>query len=293
MRFSVRRYYGFIFAEMFIGFLVAILIGFLVAHFLATSQHSLLLVGKKNPWWDLSWIRQKSPWGFFIAFFTATGIVVAILQGLWTFLQWLSTFLVSKSMTTWEEYGNSANHFFAGGFKILFHPFRRIACLIGNKDGGSERFPSVAIFDQRQRFLSENDKIIMTFPWKVVKFFIGIAVLGSWFLSMYVFYSYATTIVSGQSAVNNLWIYFSSSFRIFVHSILAGFMVAVSALVASRFSALYLLHLDNLVYDEVLSRLDTGDFQELKDAISLMSEKIARLEQVVGNLVRISLNMNK
>lgn len=291
MHFSIRRYYGFTFAEIFLGFLIAVLVGLLIGHVVITSQFSLLSIDRKTLWWDFSWIRKKSPWGFLITFLMASSSIMAILQVLWILFQWLATCFVSRKMAVYDKLDNSLPQAFIKGLDILFHPFRRIACLITNHNTSTAHLPSIIIFEQRQRFLSENDKVVASFPWKMIKFFTGMAILGSWFLSLFVFYSYATTIVSGQSAVNNLWVYFSSSFRIFVHTLFTGFGVIMLGLIANRFANLYLLHLNNVVYDEVLPRIDVEgrNFGEIKDALLLLNEKIDRIEQIVGNLVKMSL----
>ncbi|MCX7822642.1 MAG: hypothetical protein N2260_04260 [Syntrophobacterales bacterium] len=288
---SIKRYYCLFFVEVFLGLLVAVIVGTFVAHFLATYQFGWLSVGKKTPWWDFSWIKQKSPWGFFISFFIGSAFATALIQILWTLLQWTVTLFISERMARYEKSENPSYGTFGKGLNVIFHPFRRIACLFSKMDDSSY-LPSIAIFEQKQRFLSENDRTLVSLPWKVLKFFIVIALLGAWFLSLFVFYGYATTIVNGQSAVNNLWIYFLSSFRIFTHTLLATLVIIMLGLVANRFSRFYLLHLDNMVYDEVLSRLDSEnkDFKEIKEILASLNDKISRLEQAVGNLIRISLS---
>jgi len=281
MNFSIRRYYAYLLAEGLLGLFVAFLIGALLGHFLATSHLGWLSSAKKTPWWDFSWIRQKSPWGFFIMFLLGTGLMMAVLQVLWTFSQWLGCFLIGQHMT--KNAPNVTDASFAKGIRLLFHPFRRIACLLSNRATVNNHLPSITLFDQRQRFLSENDRRMLAFPWKLIKFLVAVAVIASWFLSLFVFYNYVTTVVGGQAAVNNLWIYFSSSFRIFVHIFCASLVILMCGLIANRFNHLYLIHLDNLVYDEVLPILEVQvtAVEDLRKIIVGLSERIERLERFI------------
>lgn len=287
MRFSVRRYYGYLLIEIFLGLIVAVLIGIIIGRFFATTNLHWLSAGKKTPLWDLGWVKQRSPWGFFVAFFIASGLGFGVVQGGWAFVQWLASCFASKVMSNYERGDNSLTFSITRGVKILFHPFRRMACLLSNNSHSSTRLPSIALFDQRQRFLSDNDKKIMSLPWRFSKFSITVALVISWFLSMFVFYTYITTVVSGQSAVNNLWIYFTSSFRIFLHTLIGGIIVLAIAFVANRFAQLYLMHLDNLVYDEILPRLegDPKDVESLKELFARLSDRIENIERILNGLV--------
>jgi hypothetical protein len=290
MNFSIRRYYAYLLVEGLLGLFVAFLIGALLGHFLATSHLGWLSAAKKTPWWDFSWIRQKSPWGFLIMFLLGTGFMMAVLQALWTFFQWLGCLLVDRNMTKLKNGPDALDTPFAKGIRQLFHPFRRIACLLSNKTATHNHLPSITLFDQRQRFLAENDRRMLTFPWKLTKFLVSIAVIGSWFLSLLVFYNYLTTVVSGQAAVNNLWIYFSSSFRIFVHIFCAGIAVVMCGLIANRLTNLYLIHLDNLVYDEVLPILEVQipAIEDVREILVRLSERIERLERFIRDYMSSS-----
>ncbi|MEJ5301262.1 MAG: hypothetical protein WHS38_09770 [Thermodesulforhabdaceae bacterium] len=284
MNFSIRRYYTYLLVEGLLGLTIAFVIGALLGHFLATSNLGWLSLGKKTLWWDFSWIRQKSPWGFLIMFFLGTGLVAGALQALWAFSQWLGCLFVSRTINKYNDTDHITAVPVTDGFRTLLHPFRRVACLLSNSPKSQNSLPSIALFDQRQRFLAEGDRRMLTFPWKLVKFFVAVSVLTSWFLSLFVFYKYTTTIVSGQSAVNNLWTYFSSSFRIFVHIFYFGLVVIGFGFVANRFVQLYLMHLDNLVYDEVLPRLETSQvrgIEEIQNLLAKLNEKIEKLEQII------------
>jgi len=284
MNFSIRRYYAYLLVEGLLGLFVAFLVGALLGHFLATSHLGWLSTAKKTPWWDFSWIRQKSPWGFFIMFFLATGFMMAVLQILWTFFQWLGCLLVSKKVENWlKNASNAANASFMNGIRQLLHPLRRVACLLSNKTPTHNHLPSIVLFDQRQRFLSEKDQRVLAFPWKLTKFLVTVAVIISWSLSMLVFYNYVMTVVNGQAAVNNLWIYFSSSFRIFIHVICASVGVVVCGFIANRLAHLYLIHLENLIYDEVLPILEVQvpQIEELREILVRLSERVERLERFI------------
>ena len=286
MNFSIRRYYAYLLVEGLLGLFVAFLIGALLGHFLATSHLGGLSAAKKTPWWDFSWIRQKSPWGFFIMFLLGTGSMMAVLQALWTFFQWLGCLLVGRNMKEYyrlKDAPNAPDASLAKGIRQLFHPFRRVACLLSNKLAAHNHLPSITLFDQRQRFLSENDRRMLAFPWKLIKFLVAVAVIASWFLSLMVFYNYVTTVVSGQAAINNLWVYFSSSFRIFAHILCASLVIVVCGLITNRLTHLYLIHLDNLVYDEVLPRLEdqVPAIEDVREILVRLSERIERLERFI------------
>lgn len=291
MQFSVRRYYGYLIVEILLGVLVALLIGVILARFFATANLQWLSMGKKTLWWDFGWIKQKSPWGFLISFFVLTGFGFGLVQAFWALTQWAASFFASKVIRNYEGRDNQSSFSIAEGVRILFHPFRRMACLLSNNPDTSTEFPSIAVFDQRQKFLADNDKKVIAFPWKLSKLSVTIAFIISWFLSMFVFYTHVTTVVSGQSAVNNLWIYFTSSFRIFLHTFIIGLIVMMLTFVANRFAQLYLLHLDNLVYDEILPRLekDSKHLESLKELVTELSERIEKLERIIIGLARSSL----
>ncbi len=83
-------------------------------------------------------------------------------------------------------------------------------------------------------------------------------------------------------------LYFAKSFRIFLHVLIITSAAFISGALAKKLWDLHLFHLDEAIFDEVISKIETDKYQidkilsAIRDALIKLESRIAKLEQSIN-----------
>ncbi len=282
MQYSLRRYHVQAVLEEGLGFFLVFLGGWSFAIVITDSRFVKGLARlSKIPWVDFLWLPpQKFPWNFIIAFLLGSALSIGILSILWSLFQVLGKEKLRREISKG-----------LGGIAIKgyspFHAYRRLYCLLSEKEARGS-FSSVLKLDKKEQLLSTIDDRLILLKWRILKGLVFISIVISWFAGVFVFYKYVVGIVSGHSAVENLWNYFLASFRAFFHTLVLGSLAVFIGFVGYRLSVGYIFSLNSLIYDMVFPGLDDGtslEFEKVYEILAKIEERLRKLEESLGNFI--------
>ncbi len=174
---------------------------------------------------------------------------------------------------------------FSWHFHYLFlHPYRRIAWIVLPLK--EERVLRQFVVEQREKRLSEIDNRHIENFWITMKTVAWFSLLAAWFLSLWKFYQYVVPIVNGGGNLNSIGLYFSSSFRIFVHTAISAIFIVVFGLLGKKIWILHLFHLDEAIFDEIICKIEK-EKDQTERILKILKEAFLKLENRISNLERM------
>lgn len=289
MKYTIRRYRAFLSFERWIAILLCFVVGWFSKLWI---MHPFILItrsyGQKNPWWDIQWISQ-SLWGSIIAFLAVTVFLYVIWLWIWGIIQFAAGIWLEKCLDKLKIVGKLNVHYLTDWrLRNLFHPFRRVTWLIQEvlKNNADIELES------HERRLFELDMRYIEANWGVIKKYIWVLVFVGWSLSLWRFYGFASEIVNGTRAVNNIGIYLALSFQVFIHVCIISLAIACMGYVAYKIWSEYLMFLDETLYDKVfpvckLTPRGSMSYmqQDYGETLENIDARLSRMEMAIDKLI--------
>ncbi|HDL89694.1 MAG TPA: hypothetical protein ENG14_02185 [Thermodesulforhabdus norvegica] len=143
---------------------------------------------------------------------------------------------------------------------------------------------NVHLLEERENRLSKLDYNHVEAIWSFIKALLWLLVFAAWLLSIWKLYVVLVPVVKGSASIRNINLYFASSFRIFVHTLLATITIFFVGYTGYKLWKFNLFHLDEIIYDHVISPLGTR-LSTTEETILLKLENIEkrlmRLEKIL------------
>ncbi len=249
----------------------------------------------ETPWRNLNWISER-PWGTILGFALLVCLIYSFMFLLMGVFQNIARLFLERQISPSHNYSllqrrtetvKTAPNRFPWHFYYLFlHPHRRLAWITSSLETNNRLQQFVV--EQREKRLSEVDNRHITGFWVTIKVMAWFLIFASWFLSLWNFYLKIYPVVQGSGNLNMIGLYFAKSFRIFLHVLVITLVAFVSGALAKKVWDLHLFHLDEAIFDEVISKIETDKYQidkilnAIKEALIKLESRIARLEKSIN-----------